>query len=51
MMIRQILVLRDERGVEDAEIERRLGLKEGVVKRLGGRGVVGEVGGGGLAGS
>ncbi|KAL9117091.1 MAG: hypothetical protein Q9187_006376 [Circinaria calcarea] len=47
MMIRQVLMLRDERGVDEAEIERRLGLKEGVVKRLGGKGVVGDVGGGG----
>ena len=48
MMIRQVLMLRDDRGVDEAEIERRLGLKEGVVKRLGGKGVVGDVGGGGL---
>ena len=38
--IRQILVLRDEKGLEDGEIERTLGLKRGVVERLGRRGVV-----------
>lgn len=44
--IRQILVLRDERGVSDAEIERSLGLREGVVGWLGRRGVVGASEGG-----
>jgi hypothetical protein len=38
--VRQILVLRDERGVSAAEIERQMGLREGVVARLGRRGVV-----------
>ena len=38
--IRQILALRDEKGVEAGEIERRLGLRSGVVGRLGRRGVV-----------
>ncbi|KAG0645472.1 hypothetical protein D0Z07_8599 [Hyphodiscus hymeniophilus] len=38
--IRQILVLRDEMGANAAEIERQMGLKEGVVARLGRRGVV-----------
>ncbi len=40
--IRQVLMLRDEKGLEEAEIERRLGLKKGVVERLGPRGVVGD---------
>lgn len=39
--LRQILVLRDSEGVAEAAIERRLGLKEGVVARLGRKGVVG----------
>lgn len=39
--LRQVLVLRDEGGVDAAEIERRLGLRRGVVERLGRRGVVG----------
>ncbi|KAG4443962.1 hypothetical protein IFR05_000602 [Cadophora sp. M221] len=39
--LRQILVLRDEKGFEAGEIERMLGLREGVVGRLGRRGVVG----------
>ncbi|EME48361.1 hypothetical protein DOTSEDRAFT_161842 [Dothistroma septosporum NZE10] len=38
--IRQILQLRDERGMNNGEIERRLGLKEGAVARLGPAGVV-----------
>ncbi|KAF2172198.1 hypothetical protein M409DRAFT_17438 [Zasmidium cellare ATCC 36951] len=38
--IRQILTLRDQRGKSSAEIERRLGLKNGVVERLGAAGVV-----------
>ncbi|KAG4422899.1 hypothetical protein IFR04_003969 [Cadophora malorum] len=41
LTLRQILVLRDEKGVEAGEIERSLGLKKGVVERLGRRGVVG----------
>jgi hypothetical protein len=39
--LRQVLTLRDERGVEAEEIERQLGLRSGVVGRLGRRGVVG----------
>lgn len=42
--IRQVLILRDEKGVGGPEIERRFGLGEGVVGRLGGRGVVGDTG-------
>lgn len=41
--IRQILVLRDERAMGEVEIEKRLGLANGVVSRLGARGVVGDV--------
>lgn len=39
--LRQVLVMRDEGGLEGAEIERRLGLRRGVVDRLGRSGVVG----------
>ena len=39
--IRQILTLRDERSKSAAEIEKALGLKKGVVERLGMAGVVG----------
>jgi hypothetical protein len=38
--IRQILTLRDERGRSSGEIEKTLGLKRGVVERLGMQGVV-----------
>lgn len=38
--IRQVLLLRDERGVSPGEIEKQLGLRRGVVGRLGRRGVV-----------
>jgi hypothetical protein len=41
MTLRQILALRDEKGVSALEIENSLGLKSGVVERLGGSGVVG----------
>jgi len=39
-LIRQILVMRDEKGKSAAEIERSLGLKKGVVDRLGSQGIV-----------
>ncbi|KAI9766626.1 MAG: hypothetical protein M1840_006437 [Geoglossum simile] len=39
--LRRALKLRDEGGVADAEIEKRLGLKRGVVGRLGRKGLVG----------
>ncbi|KXT18914.1 hypothetical protein AC579_3562 [Pseudocercospora musae] len=39
--IRQILTMRDEQGRKDEDIERRLGLKKGVVSRLGVQGIVG----------
>lgn len=38
--IRQVLQFRDQRGMKDEMIEKRLGLKPGVVSRLGARGVV-----------
>lgn len=41
--IRQMLVMRDERGAEAGSIERALGLREGSVARLGDRGVLGLV--------
>lgn len=40
-LIRQVLALRDREGLGAEVIEKRLGLKAGVVGRLGGRGVVG----------
>ncbi|KAI9879491.1 MAG: hypothetical protein M1830_008367 [Pleopsidium flavum] len=40
--LRQVLMLRDEKGLEAGEIERRLGLRGGVVGRLGRRGIVGD---------
>ncbi|KAI9742713.1 MAG: hypothetical protein M1835_003039 [Candelina submexicana] len=40
--IRQILMLRDEKAIGEEEIERRLGLKKGVVRRLGPKGVFGD---------
>ncbi|KAK5135129.1 hypothetical protein LTR08_005654 [Meristemomyces frigidus] len=39
--IRQILIERDEKGRSAADIERRMGLKQGVVARLGAKGIVG----------
>lgn len=44
-MVRQVLMLRDDKGVGEGEIEARLGLRRGVVAGLGERGVVGNVGG------
>lgn len=44
-VLRTVLGMRDHNGVGAGEIERGLGLKRGVVERLGGRGVVGLVGG------
>ncbi|KAH0537497.1 hypothetical protein FGG08_005715 [Glutinoglossum americanum] len=41
--VRQALRLRDGEGVADGEVERRLGLRRGVVGKLGRRGVVGVV--------
>ena len=37
--IRQVLTMRDERGRSSGEIEKALGLKRGVVERLGVQGV------------
>ena len=39
--IRQILVERDQKGRSAADIERKMGLKQGVVGRLGAQGIVG----------
>ncbi|KAI6831939.1 hypothetical protein KC340_g7160 [Hortaea werneckii] len=39
-MIRQILIERDVQGRSAEEIERKMGLKRGVVERLGGKGIV-----------
>lgn len=44
-VLRMVLGMRDHRGVGPGEIERELGLKVGVVGRLGEGGVVGLVGG------
>jgi len=46
--IRQILMLRDERNVNEGEIEKRLGLKKGIVAKLGPKGVVGDTNMGGM---
>lgn len=43
LTIRQALSMRDRAGVPPGEIERALRLKEGVLGRLGGKGVVGEI--------
>ncbi|KAL8857936.1 MAG: hypothetical protein Q9178_005555 [Gyalolechia marmorata] len=45
--IREVLTMRDAKGMSEGEIEKRLGLKRGVVGRLGGQGVVSEAGLGG----
>lgn len=42
--LRQILMLRDEKGMEEGRIEKELGLRRGVVKLLGRPGVVGATG-------
>lgn len=42
--IREVLAMRDGKGMAEGEIEGRLGLRRGVVGRLGQRGVVGEAG-------
>lgn len=42
VLIRQALSLRDEKGLANVEIEKRLGLKSGVVARLGATGTVGD---------
>ncbi|PYH97237.1 hypothetical protein BO71DRAFT_427308, partial [Aspergillus ellipticus CBS 707.79] len=44
LTIRQVLAMRDRQGLKAGEIERLLRLKHGVVERLGGRGVVGDIG-------
>ncbi len=40
VIIRQILMLRDKQNMADGEIEQRLGLKSGLVKKLGVRGMI-----------
>lgn len=42
--IKEVLAMRDGRGLGAGEIEGRLGLRRGVVGKLGARGVVGEAG-------
>ncbi|EON62576.1 hypothetical protein W97_01800 [Coniosporium apollinis CBS 100218] len=39
-LLRHVLMLRDEKGLSGEEIERRLGLRKGIVGRLGAKGVV-----------
>lgn len=39
--LRSVVTLRDQRGMEAKEIERQLGLKSGIVARLGPKGLVG----------
>jgi len=41
--IRQVLVMRDEKGMGEGDIEKSLGLAGGVVRALGHRGIVGDV--------
>lgn len=41
--MRQVLTMRDVQGLRAGEIERKMGLKEGVVARLGVSGVLGLV--------
>jgi len=42
MTVRQVLMMRDEKHITDTDIEQKLGLANGVVKRLGKKGVVEE---------
>jgi len=44
MTVRQVLMMRDDKHMNDADIEQKLGLAGGVVKRLGEKAVVAEVG-------
>lgn len=43
MTVRQILMMRDEKKMADADIEQKLNLASGIVKRLGNKGVISEV--------
>ena len=43
MSIRQILDMRDEKGMNNADIEQKMGLAAGIVRALGPKGVVGDV--------
>ena len=49
-IIRQMIALRDDKGLKDEEIERNLGLQKGVAARLGRKGVVSNIPGGGFVG-
>ncbi|KAL8951449.1 MAG: hypothetical protein Q9222_002574 [Ikaeria aurantiellina] len=42
--IREVLAMRDGKGMSESEIEERLGLKKGLVGKLGAKGVVKEAG-------
>ena len=44
MIIRQMLRLRDEKAMTDAQIEQELGLQVGIASKLGKRGILGNVG-------
>jgi len=41
--IREVLVMRDDKGMSEGDIEKRLGLAGGVVRALGRQGIVGDV--------
>lgn len=41
--IRQVIVMRDEKGMGESEIEKSLGLAGGVVGALGQKGIIGDV--------
>lgn len=43
LTIRQVISMRDRQGLSAEEIEGTLRLRKGVVERLGGRGIVGEI--------
>ena len=45
MVIRQMLRMRDQKGMTNAQIEQELGLKKGIAAKLGKRGIVMDVGG------
>ena len=44
MTLRQVLMMRDQQQMTDSDIEQKLGLAGGVVKRLGKKGVFEEAG-------
>lgn len=41
--VRQVLVMRDDKGMGEGDIEKSLGLAGGVVRALGPKGIVGDV--------